>query len=52
MGSGAMICMQSFIKTGWGIQKLMGVGNTYTQTARWAHKPTFIFQNKENTIKN
>jgi hypothetical protein len=32
MGSGAMICIQSFIKIGSGIQKLMGRGNTRTQT--------------------
>jgi hypothetical protein len=34
MGSGAMICIPSFIKTGSGIQKLMGVGFTDTQTGR------------------
>jgi hypothetical protein len=42
MGSGAMIYIRSFIKTGSGIQKLMG-GYTDTQTARLFHKPTFIF---------
>jgi hypothetical protein len=37
MGSGAMIYIQSFIKIGSGIQKLMGGGFTDTQTARRAY---------------
>jgi hypothetical protein len=42
MGSSAMIYIPSFIKTGSGIQKLMG-GIINTQRA-WLHnKPTFIF---------
>jgi hypothetical protein len=40
MGSGAVIYLPSCIKIGSGIQKLIG-GDT--QTARWSHKPTFIF---------
>jgi hypothetical protein len=39
MGSGAMICIPSFIKTGSAIQTLIGE----IQTARCSHKPTFIF---------
>jgi hypothetical protein len=40
MGSGAMMYIQSFMKIGSGIQKLI-VGDTY---AAWcSHKPTFIF---------
>jgi hypothetical protein len=38
MGSGAMIYIQSFIKTGLGIEKLK---RGYIATWRW-HKPTFI----------
>jgi hypothetical protein len=33
MGSGAMICIQCFIKIGSSIKKLMSWGNTDTQTA-------------------
>jgi hypothetical protein len=39
--------MQRLIKIGSGIQKLVGRGDyTYSQTSRWSHKPTFIFENK------
>jgi hypothetical protein len=38
-----MIYIPSFIKTGLGIQKLLGEDNTDTQTTWWSHKPTFIF---------
>jgi hypothetical protein len=34
MGSGAIICIPSFIKTGSGIQKLIARGYTDTQTGR------------------
>jgi hypothetical protein len=47
MGSGAIMYIASFIKTGSGIQKLMGKIHRHRQ-----HKPTFIlFQNKENRLK-
>jgi hypothetical protein len=44
IGSGAMTNIPSFIKTGSGIQKLMGEGFTHreTQTAWRSHKPTLI----------
>jgi hypothetical protein len=43
MGSGAMTYIQSFIKMGSGIQKLIRVGGyTDTQTGWKSHKPTFI----------
>jgi hypothetical protein len=42
IGSGAVICIESFRKTGSGIQKIMGVF-TDTQTARSSHKTTFTF---------
>jgi hypothetical protein len=42
MASGAMIYIQSFINTASGIEKLI-VRYTYTQTAWWYHKSTFIF---------
>jgi hypothetical protein len=44
MGSGAMICIPSFIKNGSGIEKLTGRGGgfTGTQTAWRLHKTTFI----------
>jgi hypothetical protein len=51
MGSGAVIYVPSFIKIGSGIQKLIG-GDTHTQTARWSHKPTLFFQNKESRLKS
>jgi hypothetical protein len=44
MDSDAMIYVPSFIKTGSGIQTLMGGGTcTDTQTAWLSHKLTFIF---------
>jgi hypothetical protein len=43
MGSGTMIYIPTFIKTGSGIQKLMGGGFIYTRTAWRSYKPTFIF---------
>jgi hypothetical protein len=42
MGSGAMIYIPSFIKIGSAIRKLMGEGDTRTQTAWRSRKPTFI----------
>jgi hypothetical protein len=44
LGSGVMTYMPSFIKTGSGIQKLMG-GHTDTQKA-WR-----FFRNEESTLK-
>jgi hypothetical protein len=46
MASGAMMYIPSFVKTGLGIQKLLGE-DTVTQTARWSHKPNFFFQLRE-----
>jgi hypothetical protein len=43
MGSGPMMYIPSFIKTGSGIQKLMWRGYTGTQTAWRSRKPTFLF---------
>jgi hypothetical protein len=43
MGSGAMIYIPSFVKTGSGVQKFMEGIYRHTQTAWWSHKPTFIF---------
>jgi hypothetical protein len=45
MGSGAMMYIPSFIKTGSGIQKLIG-GYTYRHTARWSYKNTYIFSKR------
>jgi hypothetical protein len=42
MGSGVMIYIPSFIRTGSGIQKLIG-GHRHAQTGSWSHKSTFIF---------
>jgi hypothetical protein len=44
MGSGAMIFIPSFMKTGPAIQELMGGGYRDTQTAWRSHKPTLIFK--------
>jgi hypothetical protein len=44
MGSGGMMYIPSFIKTGLGIKKLLERNtHTDTQTQWWSHKPTFIF---------
>jgi hypothetical protein len=49
MGSGAMIYIPRFVKTGIGIQKLI---EGDTPTASISHKPAFIFfQNKERGLK-
>jgi hypothetical protein len=49
MGSGAMIYVPSFIKTGSAIQKLIwGV----IQTAWWLQKPTFIILKLGKQAKN
>jgi hypothetical protein len=50
MESGAVTYIPSFIKIGSGIQKVIG-GFTGTQTAWTSHKPAFIFQNKESSLK-
>jgi hypothetical protein len=42
MGSGALIYIPSFIKSGSAIQKLMGEYKD-TQTALWLYKPTYNF---------
>jgi hypothetical protein len=54
MGSDAVIYVPSFIKIGSSVQKLMGGGGGYTETrtAKWSHKPTLFFQNKESRLKN
>jgi hypothetical protein len=39
MGSGAVICVPSFIKIGSGVQKLMG-GGGYTDTNKHTHTHT------------
>jgi hypothetical protein len=44
MGSGPMMYIPSFMKIGSAIQKMI---ERDAQTAWSAHKPTFIFQNKE-----
>jgi hypothetical protein len=53
--SGAVINIQSFIKIGSDIQKLLWKdthAHTETQkTARWSHKHTFFFQNKGSRLK-
>jgi hypothetical protein len=58
MGSGAMIYMPSLIKIGSGIKKLMGGGNTHTDTQMHRQdgesisQLSFVFQNKESRLKN
>jgi hypothetical protein len=48
MGSGVMIYKPNFMKTGWGIQKLVGEGGVYSDThsmdITWAY---FRFQIKK-----
>jgi hypothetical protein len=50
MGSGALICIASFIKTGSGIQKLIG-GYKDALRAEQSHKPHLLFQNNESRLK-
>jgi hypothetical protein len=47
MGSGAVMYITTLVKTGSGIQKLVG-GHTHRdrQTGRGYHKPAFIFLEK------
>jgi hypothetical protein len=47
MGSGAVICIPSFIKIGSGIQKLIGGIHRHTHT----NSNVIFFQNKERTLK-
>jgi hypothetical protein len=49
MGSGAVIYIPSFIKTGSDIQKLI-MGYTDIQTAWRSHKLTSFFLNKESML--
>jgi hypothetical protein len=42
MGSGTVIYVPSFIKTGSGIHKL--IGGIHTQTATWSHRPILFFK--------
>jgi hypothetical protein len=48
MALGGLMYMPSFIKISLGVQKLV---DTCAQTARWFHKPSFIFLNKESRLK-
>jgi hypothetical protein len=50
MGSGSVLYISSFLKTGSGIQKSIG-GDTDRQTATWSHKPTLFSQNKERPLR-
>jgi hypothetical protein len=50
MGSGDMTYVHNIIKIGSGIQKLLAEIRIDTQTARWSHNPTLIFQNKESRL--
>jgi hypothetical protein len=50
MGSGAMLYVPNFIKIGWGIQKLIGVGAHRQQ--RDLISLLLLFQNKEIRIKS
>jgi hypothetical protein len=50
MGSGTMIYIPSFIKTGSGVQKITGGIHRHTDNMV-SHNPDFIFQNKECILK-
>jgi hypothetical protein len=50
MDSGAMLYMPSFVNTGSGIEKLVGVGYTDTQNGQLISLVLF-FQNKESRLK-
>jgi hypothetical protein len=44
MGSGAVICISTFIKIGAGIQEVMGEIHKYRQiNSKGSHNPKFIF---------
>jgi hypothetical protein len=47
MGSGAMIYVPSFMKTGSGVQKLIRGGFTDTQTAWRSHEPLGFFNTRK-----
>jgi hypothetical protein len=49
MGSGAMIHIPSFIKTGSSVQKL--IGRICRHTAWRSYKPPLFFQHKESRLK-
>jgi hypothetical protein len=52
MGSGALIYIQHFIKTGSGIKKLMGGGDTQTHRQQGDLICLLLFfQNKESRLK-
>jgi uncharacterized RmlC-like cupin family protein len=42
--SGGMMYIPSFIKIRSGIEKLLGRIHIDTQTAKWSHKPSFVFK--------
>jgi hypothetical protein len=50
MSSGAMMYIPSFIKTGLGIQKLIGKWGIHRHTGWRSHKPCFIFSNKGSRL--
>jgi hypothetical protein len=48
-GQSYVVYIRNFVKTGSGIQKLLG--GIHKQTATLSHKPTFIFfKNKESNL--
>jgi hypothetical protein len=49
--SGAMICIQSFIKIGSGIQKLIGGIHRHTDSMVISQAYFHFFQNKESRLK-
>jgi hypothetical protein len=54
MGSGAIICIPSFIRIGLGVRKLLMGGNTHTHTHRQQGNPISLllfFKNKESRLK-
>jgi hypothetical protein len=52
MGSGAMIYIPSFVRTGSAVPKLLGGAHIWIQIARWAHKPTSTFSKYGKWAKN
>jgi hypothetical protein len=57
MDWGAMLCIPSSVKIGFGIQKLVEWvrftdTHTHTHTAWWSHEPTLSCQNKESRLKS
>jgi hypothetical protein len=49
--SGVILHLSNFMRIGSGIKNVQEGGYTDTHTAKWSHKITFYFLNKESRLK-